>query len=59
VAPRGGGDKLCAGTKRKQLDIAAVIAGEASGLIRDIIAAQEVVDRIIDQATALLPEKLR
>ena len=40
--------------EENNFDIAAVIAGEASGLIRDITAAQEVVDRIVDEATALL-----
>ena len=40
--------------EENNFDIAAVIAGEASGLIRDITAAQEVVDCIVDEATALL-----
>lgn len=42
--------------RENNFDIAAVIAGEASGLIRDIIAAQELIDRIVDEATALLAD---
>jgi nitronate monooxygenase len=35
-------------------DIAAVIAGEAAGLIREIAPAREVIDRIVRDASALL-----
>ncbi|HZD40699.1 MAG TPA: nitronate monooxygenase, partial [Terriglobales bacterium] len=35
-------------------DIAAVIAGEASGLIRDICSAREIVERIVRETSALL-----
>jgi nitronate monooxygenase len=35
-------------------DIAAVIAGESSGLVRDIPSAREVVERIVRDASALL-----
>lgn len=35
-------------------DVAAVIAGEASGLVRDICAAGEVVTRMVTEAQALL-----
>jgi nitronate monooxygenase len=35
-------------------DVAAVIAGEASGLVRDVPSAPDVVRRIVAEATALL-----
>lgn len=35
-------------------DIAAVIAGEAAGLIRDVPSAAEAMQRIVDEATELL-----
>jgi nitronate monooxygenase len=35
-------------------DVAAVIAGEASGLVRDVCGAGEVVERIVREAQALL-----
>lgn len=35
-------------------DIAAVIAGESSGLVRDISSAREVVERVVREASALL-----
>jgi nitronate monooxygenase len=43
-------------TARKDgdFDIAAVIAGESSGLVRDIPSAREVVERIVRDASTLL-----
>jgi len=35
-------------------DIAAVIAGESSELVRDISSAREVVERVVREASALL-----
>jgi nitronate monooxygenase len=35
-------------------DVAAVIAGESSGLVREICSAGEVVERIVREASALL-----
>ncbi|MGE5793135.1 MAG: NAD(P)H-dependent flavin oxidoreductase [Bacteroidota bacterium] len=35
-------------------DVAAVIAGESSGLVREISSAREVVERIVSEASALL-----
>ena len=41
--------------RRKQdFDVAPVIAGEASGLVREILPAREIVDRITREAEALL-----
>ncbi|HYD59407.1 MAG TPA: nitronate monooxygenase [Noviherbaspirillum sp.] len=40
-------------------DIAAVIAGEASGLIHDIPPAQEVVESVVRDASALLSSRAR
>ncbi len=37
-------------------DVAAVIAGESSGLIREICSARDVVERIVGQASALLAQ---
>ena len=42
-------------------DVAAVIAGESSGLIREISSAREIVERIVREASALLagaPQRL-
>jgi nitronate monooxygenase len=35
-------------------DIAAVIAGESAGLVRDVPTAREVVERVVREASALL-----
>jgi nitronate monooxygenase len=35
-------------------DVAAVIAGEASGLVHDIVRARDVVQRVVQQAGELL-----
>jgi len=35
-------------------DVAAVIAGESSGLVREITSAREVVERTVREASALL-----
>jgi nitronate monooxygenase len=34
--------------------VAAVIAGEASGLVHDIVRARDVVQRVVQQASELL-----
>jgi nitronate monooxygenase len=40
-------------------DVAAVIAGESSGLVRDITSAREVVERTVREASALLADGSR
>jgi len=40
--------------QQEDFDIAAVIAGEASGLIRDIRSAREIVERVVLEASAML-----
>jgi nitronate monooxygenase len=42
--------------RENNFDIAAVIAGEAAGLIRDITSVQNIVDRIIRDTSALLAQ---
>jgi nitronate monooxygenase len=44
--------------ERGDFDIAAVIAGEACGLIHDIPAAGDIVQRIVEEANRLLPRRL-
>lgn len=46
--------KYAAARRQGDFDIAAVIAGESSGLVRDICPAGEIVERIVDEASALL-----
>jgi IMP dehydrogenase/GMP reductase len=43
----------------REVDIAAVIAGESSGLIRDIATVRDVMDRIVRETTTLLLQGLR
>ncbi len=40
--------------ERGDFDIAAVIAGESAGLVRDVLPAAEIVDRVVRQAEDLL-----
>ena len=40
--------------RQEDFDIAAVIAGESSGLVRDICSAHDIVERIVHEASALL-----
>jgi nitronate monooxygenase len=47
-------ERYAAARKENDFDIAAVIAGESSGLIRDIIAVREVVEGVMREASALL-----
>jgi len=47
-------EKYAAARRENDFDIAAVIAGESSGLVRDISSAREVVDRVVRDASALL-----
>ena len=42
--------------ERGDFDIAAVIAGESAGLIRDVPTAAEIIGRIVGQANSLLRE---
>jgi nitronate monooxygenase len=44
--------------ERGDFDVAAVIAGEACGLIHDIPAAADIVRRVIAEAERLLPRRL-
>lgn len=46
--------KYAEARKENNFDIAAVIAGESSGLIRDITSARDIVERIVREASALL-----
>jgi nitronate monooxygenase len=46
--------RYTAARRDNDFDIAAVIAGESSGLIRDIISAREVVERVVGEASAIL-----
>jgi nitronate monooxygenase len=46
--------KYVAARKNGNFDVAAVIAGESAGLIREISSVRDVVDRIVSDASALL-----
>jgi nitronate monooxygenase len=46
--------RYAAARRDNDFDIAAVIAGESSGLVRDICSAGEVVERVVREASALL-----
>jgi nitronate monooxygenase len=46
--------RYAAARRDNDFDIAAVIAGESSGLVRDITSAREVVERVVRGASALL-----
>jgi len=46
--------RYTAARHQEDFDIAAVIAGESSGLVRDICSAREIVERIVREASALL-----
>ena len=48
------GDRYAAARAAGDFDTAAVIAGEAAGLIHDIPHAGEIIERIIDEASKLL-----
>jgi nitronate monooxygenase len=52
------GRDYAAARDRGDFDIAGVIAGEASALIRDIPQAGEIVKRIVAEAEGLLPLRL-
>lgn len=47
-------ERYAAARRENDFDIAAVIAGESSGLIRDISSTREVVERTVREASALL-----
>lgn len=46
--------RYAAARRDNDFDIAAVIAGESSGLVRDVTSACEVVERVVREASALL-----
>jgi nitronate monooxygenase len=46
--------RFAAARRDNDFDIAPVIAGESSGLVRDICSAREVVERVVREASALL-----
>lgn len=46
--------RYAAARRDGDFDVAAVIAGESSGLVRDISSAQEVVERVTREASTLL-----
>jgi nitronate monooxygenase len=47
-------ERYAAARRENDFDIAAVIAGESSGLVRDITSAREVVEGVMREASALL-----
>jgi nitronate monooxygenase len=47
-------ERYAAARRENDFDIAAVIAGESSGLIRDITSAREVVEGVMREASVLL-----
>ena len=47
-------ERYAAARRENDFDIAAVIAGESSGLVRDIISAREVVEGVMREASVLL-----
>ncbi len=52
--------RYAAARKDENFDVAAVIAGESSGLVHDIASARDVVARVVREASALLAgESLR
>jgi len=46
--------KYLSARKDFNFDIAAVIAGESAGLVREISAARDIVERIVRDASTLL-----
>jgi nitronate monooxygenase len=51
--------RLAEARRKHDFDIAPVIAGEACGLVRDILPAREIVDRIMREAEGLLASGAR
>jgi nitronate monooxygenase len=51
--------KYATARKEENFDIAAVIAGESAGLVRDIIPAREVIDTMVRDAVVLLKDGAR
>ena len=47
-------DRVTEARHNQDFDVAPVIAGEASGLVREILPAREIVDQIIREAESLL-----
>jgi nitronate monooxygenase len=52
-------ERLAEARRKQDFDIAPVIAGEASGLVREILSAREIVDRITREAETLLSRGAR
>lgn len=48
--------RYAAARSEENFDVAAVIAGESSGLVREISSARDVVERIVSEASALLAQ---
>jgi len=51
--------RYAAARSEENFDVAAVIAGESSGLVREIASARAVVERIVHEAAALLAQGSR
>ena len=49
--------KYSAARRDEDFDIAAVIAGESSGLVREVSSVRDVVDRIVREASTLLAQR--
>lgn len=47
-------ERVAEARRKQDFDVAPVIAGEASGLVREILPAREIVDRIVREAQTLL-----
>jgi nitronate monooxygenase len=47
-------ERVAEARRNQDFDVAPVIAGEASGLVREILPAREIVDRIVREAETLL-----
>jgi nitronate monooxygenase len=52
-------ERLAEARRRQDFDVAPVIAGEASGLVREILPAREIVDRIMRETEAVLAHGAR
>jgi nitronate monooxygenase len=52
-------ERLAEARRGQDFDVAPVIAGEASGLVREILPARDIVDRIASEAEALLTRGAR
>jgi nitronate monooxygenase len=55
----GEAERLAEARRKQDFDVAPVIAGEACGLVHDILPAREIVDRIMHEAERLLARGAR